>query len=129
MGKDFARMLLTDLIYHKSLPSKVDVIDQWWVISSAKDWLRKGQAASFEPFFRLIAFPERGQNFHRSEVLITAFCETVITADRDGVQVITGRDRSALPEQVQIDPAWRETGRLVAFSIGLSSRDPLDVAD
>lgn len=91
--------------------------DKWWIVASDDDWLA-GQNAIDVPgmFYRIIPLPQAGQNSMRSEVLLTAFAQDVITFSPEGVSKIKG----SVPEDSPIWDLIRRSDwkRIVAFTMG-----------
>jgi len=102
-----------------ALPARVERIDAWWWLAAAKDWLASADGIpSMAPFFNIIPFPAAGQNYFRSEVLLTAFADAVVTRGADGETWISGdRERWPLADQLQSALASATDGRIVAFRL------------
>jgi hypothetical protein len=60
----------------------------WWTVSADFDWLADKSRTVQDLFSGLIPFPEAGVNSIRSEVLLTAFAQDVVTIDASGNQVV-----------------------------------------
>lgn len=90
----------------------------WWIVGCEVDWLAQGEFAAtpLETFRRLLPFPEAGVNSMRSEVLLSAFAEAVITVGPEGHSEVVG-------EVAQSEPIWAEMEkrkqwkRAVAFRV------------
>lgn len=90
---------------------------EWWVISSDEDWLQTHpQYVPKELFFRLVAFPEAGPNSIRTEVLVTAFAQQVITIGEDGHFVVKGHvaPTDTIWQWLKSPGGWK---RVVAFQM------------
>jgi hypothetical protein len=118
-GPRFAARLAHDLVLLSNLPIHIERIDSWWVVSSEKDWLVTADGAvSTKPFFHIVAFPAAGDNSHRSEVLLTAFADVVVTCGVDGLTWIRPDARCPpLSDGVRGACSRIGRGRLVAFQI------------
>ena len=88
----------------------------WWWVAADRDWMDAEAAVPMrDAFVRIVPFPEAGANSMRSEVLLTAFAEQVVTA-ADGVRECVKGDVA------DADPVWRllpSSGwaRVVAFRL------------
>jgi hypothetical protein len=88
----------------------------WWWVAADRDWMGVNPSVPVrEAFIRVIPFPEAGVNSMRSEILLTAFAEQVVTAADGARECIKGNVADA-------DPAWRVLpsscwARLVAFRL------------
>jgi hypothetical protein len=111
-----AARLMHDLILMDALPARVERSDQWWIISADRDWLASSEGTgSTNAFYRIIPFTVAGPNTHRTEVLLTAFADVVVTRGNDGTAWIVGNEsQRALP--VAID-RLSDRGRIVAFAV------------
>lgn len=121
LGAYLASHLASQLAFLRSLPFVVEKADAWWIIASRRDWLVSSEGASLaaSAFSSLLPLPESGPNSHRSEVLLSAFADAVVTAGDDGLQWIKGSaERTPLPGG--IDVSGRD-GRMVAFRVASPS--------
>jgi hypothetical protein len=117
-GPRFAARLMHDLILLDALPSRVERIGAWWLVSSERDWLASEHGGiSTKPFFHIVAFPPAGDNSHRSEVLLTAFANAVLTCGNDGLTWIRGDPEEYLPDGLRIAFSRIGHGRIVAFKV------------
>ena len=62
---------------HKTLIVHDD--DTWWVVVADVDWLASAGRPLSELFSTIVPFPGAGDNSMRSEVLLGAFAEQVLT--------------------------------------------------
>ena len=116
-GPGFAADLVRDLVFLDALPAQVENYGDWWVVSSAKDWLVCSSGRlSFEPFFRIVPIPEAGHACFRTEILLTAFADCVITFGSEGPTWVVGEEhRDALPTQLSSHPSIADSRRSVAY--------------
>jgi hypothetical protein len=117
-GELLAARLISDLVYLKSLPAHVAVFERWWVITSDKDWLSalSPPADTKSAFWMIVPLPQAGPNSHRSEVLLTAFADAVVTCGQEGLIWIKG-DPESFPLPETIIASKIDSGRLIAFVI------------
>jgi hypothetical protein len=117
-GQQLACQLVRDLILTGSLPFGVDYVDEWWVVSSDKDWLLiPSGSIILRSFKHIVHFPEAGREACHSEILLSAFAEAVVTRGADEkLTWITGdQNQRILPGEV-LEKLMREgRGRKVAF--------------
>jgi hypothetical protein len=107
-----AGRMVSSLVWLDALPAGVSHLGEWWVIRSERDWLSADGPSSLAAFSRILPLPGAGANSMRSEVLLTAFAECVVTAGTDGVSWIKGGG-GALPNTLT-PPVG---GRWVAFTL------------
>jgi hypothetical protein len=109
--------LVRELILQGSWPIRIDRHEGWWTIVSDRDWLELPQPSeSFEPFFQMIRFPAGGLLAIRSEVIITALAEAVVTATFGHLQWIVGNSETTLlPDTLRLSLRSIKGGRLLAF--------------
>jgi hypothetical protein len=70
---------------------------------------------SFEPFRRLIPMPSGGRLHVRTEVILTALTDAVVTSGVDGTTWISGDPTHwKLPSDLDLSPLSQK-GRIVAF--------------
>jgi hypothetical protein len=82
--------LVAEILALGALDVSVHRSEEWWSVSSARDWLREDD--SYESFRRLIPLPEIGPNASRIEVVIAAFATDVfVIAPEGSTSVIAGR--------------------------------------
>jgi hypothetical protein len=103
-----------------SLPAKVSKYGPWWIVSSEDDWLVKsGHAHVDVAFSRIVPLPGL-VNSHRSEILLSAFADAVVTFGTDGIRWVSGdSNRFALPEDVEL--AHPRGGRTIVFRLERSA--------
>ena len=116
-GPAFAASLVRDLVFLDALPAHVEKYGEWWVVSSEKDWLATPcGTTSLVPFSRIVPFPKAGQNCHRSEILLSALADCVVTFGSEGPTWIVGdHDRNPLPPQLSSNPLRAGWRRSVAY--------------
>jgi hypothetical protein len=117
-GQHLAARLMTDLVWLGALPAEVRKIESWWVVASKQDWLvGEGRANVDIAFSKIVPFPEAGVNSFRSEILLSAFADAVITVDASGTRWIKGTERGlTLPATIGL--ICPEGERMVAFRLG-----------
>ena len=118
-GPSFAANLSDNVIYLGALPVHVYANDGWWIISSERDWLLTAQGSiSYEAFSKFLPDPAKRANSLRTEVVIAALADAVVTCGRDGIKWITGDPlQRALPDELTDRMSGIGKGRLVAFTI------------
>lgn len=119
-GSYLASALVDDLILTDVLPVDVDHIDDWWIVSAATDWLIQSEGSvSLWNFTHIVHFPQKGREACRSEILLTAYAEAVITAGRTSelAWIVGNPDRSTLPARILERLSKQTVGRLVAFQM------------
>ena len=98
--------------------SAVDVRrdDGWVTVSADVDWLAGDVAAFFAP----LSYPEGGRNSSRVEVVLTAFCDAVVTFTDSIFEV---KSSAGIPEHERRVPEMPPTsGRTIAFLPPAESR-------
>jgi hypothetical protein len=96
--------LVRNLVLTKSLPLRVDLIDGWWTGSSEIDWLVETDGCiTFRSFTYVVHFPLAGREACRSEILLTAFADAVVTRGEDAELEWFAGDavRWTLPDRVE----------------------------
>jgi hypothetical protein len=95
-ASDILTYLVRDLVIVRALPIHIDLIAEWWLISSQKDWLLQPDGSeSLENFRHIVRFPEAGREACHSEILLTAFAEIALTWRAGGEMIwITDNDRA-----------------------------------
>jgi hypothetical protein len=118
-GPSFAANLAENVIYLGVLPVYVHHFDGWWTVSSEKDWLLGTDGSvSYAAFSNFLPDPAKRANSLRSEVVIAALADAVVTCGRDGTKWITGDPRQrSLPSGLSDRMAAIDKGRVVSFSI------------
>lgn len=119
-GPKFADSLMQDLIYLDALPARVERLEGWWIVSSDRDWLTSADGSvNLEAFSRPFPKPAPVVNSIRTEVLIAALANAVVTCGRDGLKWING-DPDRWPPSPELVKKLSSigTGRIVAFIIG-----------
>lgn len=77
-----AGRLVSDLICYHALPASVEKRDDWWIVSSAVDWM---DGDDIDKLFNSIRSHERlGVNSVRSEILLSSFCTQIFTCSKGG---------------------------------------------
>lgn len=95
----------------------------WWIVGCEKDWLALGATAGnpCQAFQRLLPFPEAGANSVRSEVLLTAFAEVVISVGPEGRWVGLGTVDDS-------DPVWTRIEKRERWQRSVAFRMPVSVS-
>jgi hypothetical protein len=117
-GKKFAASLIEELVYLTAIPACVENVDGWWIISSEEDWLATVEGnISLKAFSQFMPDPAKRVNSSRSEVIIAALADAVVTCGREGTTWINGdKDQWTLPEKITRQAATIGQGRIVAFN-------------
>lgn len=119
-GEHLAAQMMSTLIWLGALPAKVSKHGPWWVVSSDDDWLVKSGHADVKVAFSRIVPLSGLINSHRSEVLLSAFADAVVTSGTDGTRWVSGDSAHfALPKDVEL--AHSRGGRTVAFRLERSA--------
>src|SRR5262245_6999584 len=115
-GEALADQMIGMLIRLGILPAKISRLGPWWLISSDVDWLtRDGEPDVGAAFSRLL--PLQGYpNHHRSEILLSAVADAVVTSGTDGTKWVSG-DASLLAPPDSMERAHPPGGRTVAFRL------------
>jgi len=119
-GQQLASQLARDLILTGSLPFSVDCVDEWWVVSSKKDWLlMQSESITLRSFKHIVHFPEAGREACHSEILLSAFANAVVTrvADEELIWIVGDDERQVLPRDVLKHLMKEACGRTVAFTL------------
>lgn len=82
----------------------------WFRVSADVDWLSGDLAAFFAP----LSYPGGGRNSSRVEVILTAFCDAVVTASA-GVAHEVASSPGALLREAGLYPLDAGAGRVIAF--------------
>jgi len=116
IGARFVERVVSDLILLDAAPLSVARSGAWYLITAARDWLQsKSGEVSLEPFYRLIPMPAGGLFYTRSEVVLTALADAVVTVGKNGLVWITGESTIfELPTDFDFSPALQR-GRILAF--------------
>jgi hypothetical protein len=116
-GPRLAALLVRDLIWLDALPASVERFEDWWLIATDCDWLAlNNDSVSMKPFFEIVNFPIVGQFGMRTEILINALAEAVVTWGSDGETWISDRgSASPVPAAVSARVSELGTGRLLAY--------------
>jgi hypothetical protein len=119
VGPHLAAQVIRDVIWLGALAASVSKIEAWWWILAEQDWLMSNDGnVSLDPFFSIVPFPAKGRNSHRSEVLLTAFADAVVTRAGDETKWITGGpDNFPLPQAFALELENVRRGRILAFRI------------
>ncbi len=88
--------------------------DDWWLVAADFDWIKSPAISIRELFNRVIPFPEAGVNSMRSEVLVSAFADDVVTSNGGSSEVLKGVSAGHESLSVPNDPSW---ARVVAFRL------------
>jgi hypothetical protein len=115
-----AVQLVSDLIITGYVPLSVDYVDGWSIVSSEKDWLvQPDGSVSLWNFHHVVHFPQVGREACRSEILLTAFADAVVTAyGQDAATWIVGSP-DEYPFTLSVQERFRphEYGRTVAIKL------------
>jgi hypothetical protein len=87
----------------------------WHAVGADLDWFTAGQyqAGDDELFRRVLAFPERGQNSLRVEILVAAFADDVVTITPTRTVLVAGKcEAVAALQALLVSRRWT---RLVGF--------------
>jgi hypothetical protein len=127
-GPHLAGRLVHDLALLGALPASVRQDGAWWLVSAEEDWLRAASGdISTDPFFRIIPCPRWGRYAFRTEVLLTAFADAVVTAAGSRVSWIVGDGRTEqLPASLRAAMDAAGTGRHVAFRMASDGKTPTE---
>jgi hypothetical protein len=118
-----AAQIIGDALYLGAQDVSVKHINEWWVVSSSRDWLSaETNEEVISLFTNIVPFPEAGVNSMRSEILLVAFAKDVISARNPSRIVISGT----------VDPndsIWQlsdtvECERIVGFRGARNAADP-----
>jgi len=77
---------------------EVELVSSWTVVASDCDWVNlpsRVPAPEEHLFSRLFAFPEKGDNCHRAEVLVAAIARDIVTCKGSEVTHVQGEVCSA----------------------------------
>ncbi len=88
--------------------------EDWWLVSSECDWIQQYEDNIDYYFTNIVPFPEACQNSFHSEVLLTAFCENVVTFTKLHTQVIKGTATLDIDKILTKNSNW---SRCVAFKM------------
>jgi hypothetical protein len=121
-GPYLAGKLVQDIALLGALPARVALDGEWWLVSADHDWLSTASGAvPTEPFFRIVPCPQWGPYAFRTEVLLTAFAEAVVTAADACPTWIAGESAGAEPPNALRAPG---PGRQVAFRLAPRAATP-----
>lgn len=114
-GAYFAARLVQDLVLLDAVPVRVARSGSWYCVSAGRDWLASDRGAvSFEPFHCLMPMESGGRLYDRTEVILTALTDAVVTFGIDGTTWISGEPAHwKLPNDLDLSPSSK--GRIVAF--------------
>ena len=117
-GPSLASLLVRDIVYLNALPAAVEQINDWWVISSEKDWLLQPDGAvSLDVFSNIIRNLKIGRYAIRAEVVIAALTKAAVTLKGQKIDWVAGDPaKSPLPDIVA-HKASIGAGRIVAFTV------------
>lgn len=88
--------------------------DDRWIVAADTDWLAAPGVAPRELFHRVFPSPRGGRNTFRSEVLLGAFADAVVTWTGDEVEPVQGDHASLLDLRDELLGVWK---RAVAFRL------------
>jgi hypothetical protein len=116
-GARLAAALARDLIEYGDLPVSVDFLEGWWIVACEKDWLA-GEGRSVY-WSRIIPTPEVARESMRSEVLLTAFSNGLLTmAERKVQWIVKGPEiPKALENLIKQKSHGGFQGRIAAFTV------------
>lgn len=80
---DLASRLSADALLLGASRTLVVHDGEWWAVAADADWFSPAPIPADELFRRIVPFPEAGVNSMRSEVLLTAFADDVLTWGED----------------------------------------------
>ncbi len=95
---------------------RVTYEDGWWILESDKDWL--SDLAEMDVFMRPVRYMEGGPNGTRTEVLLTAFADAVVTIARGRTCIVTDTVGVAKRWLDQNTERFRNVRRVIAFYVG-----------
>jgi hypothetical protein len=116
-GPYWAARLVHDIAARASPPVGVSRDGPWWLVSAAGDWVKSpsSEATSLLPFHRIVSRPDWGLYAFRSEILLTAFADAVVTVADGRWTCIAGElDRSSVPSDLRRPMETAGPGRHVA---------------
>ncbi len=116
-GYLLAGNLATDALLLTGAPVTLARAGDWWLVACQVDWMSMGDGDPAEYFRRVVPLPpEAGPNSLRTEVLLGAFCEVVVTLGLEGRFCAVGAvdDTDPIWLSLAANPSWR---RAVAFQI------------
>lgn len=118
-ARRFGAWLMRDLIFLDALPARIERISGWWFVSADRDWLASNEGViDMQPFFHIVNFPAVGQFGFRTEILLTALADGLVTSGTNGITWIRGDPETLqLPYATSLDPPNGGQGRLLAFKI------------
>jgi hypothetical protein len=116
-GPNLAGSLMQDLVALNALPAKIEKIDEWWLISSEKDWLiTSAGTVSHAVFSKMIPIPEAGRYAFHTEVVIAALADALVTFGTEGITWINGGSKKwSLPAEIRKEQNNKGKGRFTAF--------------
>jgi hypothetical protein len=117
LGLELSTNLVGDALLLVDKPVTALKQSEWWIVFCESDWiLKKSDYTIEEMFSRIIPFPEAGQNSMRSEVLLTAFANDVVTTLDNEITVIKG-GLDTRDEKVFNSQSNNLAKRIVAFRL------------
>lgn len=114
IGLFLAQRLATEAMILGATSVQTSYRGDWWSVAADCDWLTDQKTTIEELFSQLVPFPQAGVNSIRSEVLLTAFAQDVVTTDMNEVRIITGVQPS---ESHSAPRALRPWARIIEFRI------------
>ena len=123
-----AYRLVSDPMTYKYSPITVEHINGWWLVSAKQDWLVKAGSNSISELFnRVVDFPEAGANGIRSEIMLNAFADDVVTYGIDGKIIVKGCESGLADIEFHINSIFVGS-RVIAFRIRNNNLDSPRVA-
>ena len=95
-GLELAYHILCDAL-HLTHKCTIARHGEWWIVSSANDWVAHESLAVRQLFSRVVPAPEQGVNSMRAEVILSAYAQDVATFDGEQWLVVEG----AIPPAVR----------------------------
>jgi hypothetical protein len=97
--------------------TEISKCGNWWLVSGDIDWLKQPNQLNVyetEVFESLMAFPEAGDNWFRSEYLASVFASALVTFDGNSSKIIKGSE-SNLIEFNRLASKLKSKQRIVGF--------------
>jgi hypothetical protein len=121
-GADLTARLVKDLILLDAGPIRAERSASWYSVSADTDWLVSADGyVSLEPFHRMIPMPRGGLFYVRTEVLLTALADAVVTSGADGINWISGEPTHRILPSNLAASSSRRNGRTVSFRFSKTS--------
>ncbi|MBE9607531.1 hypothetical protein IAI18_21890 [Acetobacteraceae bacterium H6797] len=117
-GLFLASNLSGELLFRGCKAVQVERACNWWKVTADTDWFRDEAGRISSDAFTVLRFPERGLNAIRSEPVIAAIADAVVTIGADGVKWIVGNETAwPTPAAFSPLPASLEPGRCLIFHL------------